>query len=467
MSMMNYTAPPTVARFMRSEAFVRAIMGPVGSGKSTGCLIEILRRMAEQSPAQDGKRHTRFAIVRQTLQQITQTVLKEFYTWAAPVTNYKISEKTIYLDFGDIKSEIHLIPLEDEQDQRRLLSMQLTGVWVNEFPEIDSNLIPSIAGRLGRYPSTAMGGPTWFGLVMDGNFPTEGGDWWKLMEVNTPPDWEIFKQPGGLSDGAENISNLPGGREYYERLSRGEHNANWVKRYVHAEYGDDPSGSAVFRESYRREFHTADSVEPVMGHPLLVGLDFGRDPCAVIGQMDHRGRLLILEEVINEDIGLELALAQRVRPVLMNERYRGRMIAVVGDPAGNQRSTAYEETTFDVLKRGGFVGMPAPTNNIERRLQAVEAFLLQQRDGGPAIIFDRGRCPVLLRGLGGGYRFAKHKNGQLKPTPEKNEYSHVSDALQYLCLAAHNGATGLILSRLTKAGRSQPVRPRVSAAGWT
>jgi len=421
--------------------------------------------MAEQAPAQDGKRHTRFAIVRQTLQQITQTVLKEFYTWAAPVTNYKISEKTIYLDFGDIKSEIHLIPLEDEQDQRRLLSMQLTGVWVNEFPEIDAALIPAIAGRLGRYPSRAMGGPTWFGMVMDGNFPTEGGEWHKLLELDVPEDWVVFKQPGGLTKDAENLENLPDGRVYYERLSRG-HSPNWIKRYVHAEYGDDPSGSAVFRDSYKSSFHCADDVTPVPGHPLLVGLDFGRDPCAVITQMDHRGRLLVLGEVINEDVGLELAIQRAIRPALQDRRYLGRMVAIVGDPAGAHRSTSYEETTFDVLKRSGLVGMPAPTNAIDRRLQAVEAFLLQQRDGGPAILIDRGRCPVLCRGLGGGYRYAKTKTGQIKPVPEKNQYSHVVDALQYACLAAHNGATGLILSRLTKAKRAQ-TGPRVSAAGWT
>ena len=67
---MIYSAPPTVAGFMRSTAFCRLIMGPVGSGKSTGCLMEVIKRAQQQTQGPDGVRRTRFAIVRATLQQI-------------------------------------------------------------------------------------------------------------------------------------------------------------------------------------------------------------------------------------------------------------------------------------------------------------------------------------------------------------------------------------------------------------
>ena len=82
MGNINYTAPPTCANFMESEAFIRLIAGPVGSGKTTACLFELFRRACEQAPAIDGFRYTRFAIVRQTLQQLKQTVLKEYHELA-------------------------------------------------------------------------------------------------------------------------------------------------------------------------------------------------------------------------------------------------------------------------------------------------------------------------------------------------------------------------------------------------
>lgn len=481
MATINYTAPPTCARFMRSQSFGRLIAGPVGSGKTTACLFELFRRACEQAPARDGLRYTRFAIVRQTLKQLKDTVLKDITSWLDGIAAYKVSDNTVYIQMGDVRSEWILIPLDSPEDQRRLLSMQLTGAWMSEAIEMDVGLVDALAGRLGRYPSAQLGGATWFGMIADTNMPTEGSDWHKFMDSNTPPDWVVFIQPGGLEANAENLNwltqtsetlklplddpkRIAQGRTYYERLARG-HGADWVRRYVHAQYGNDPSGTAVFRETFNRSFHVVEDLLVARSSPLIIGQDFGRDPCSVICQLDHKGRLLVLQEVIAEDIGLEMHLEKMLRPALMHERYLGRPIAMVGDPSGVSKSSIYEETTFDVLKRLGFNAFPAPTNDIDPRLRAIEAFLMGQRDGGPAILFDRDRCPVLVRAMAGGYRYAKTKQGVRKPLPEKNEYSHVIDALQYAALAAHGGMSGYFAKRM--AHRPRSTRPKMTAGAWT
>lgn len=463
MAQMVFNAPPTISSFMRSNAFVRMLLGPVGSGKSTGCLMEIVKRAREQAPAPDGIRHTRWAIIRQTLQQIKQTILKEFYVWLDPVTQYKVSENTLYLSFDDVRAEIHLIPLDDQQDVRRLLSMQLTGAFVNEAAEIDPDIIPAICGRLGRYPSAAQGGPTWFGLIMDSNFPNEGGDWHNLLENELPPDWQVFKQPGGLTKEAENIDHLPGGREYYERLARGQ-SAAWIQRYVHAQYGPDPSGSAVYKDAFTYSFHTFEELQPIPGRPLLVGQDFGRDPWSILCQVDHRGRFLILEEVEGTDIGLEQHLKLNLRPRIMDERYFGLPVAVIGDPSGVSKSSLYEESSFDMLKREGFMAWPAPTNDLDPRLRAVEAYLLAQQGGRPMLMIDRTRCPTITAAFRGGYRYGKMKSGQRKPVPEKNRYSHPMDGVQYAALAGHGGMVqGVIMNRL----KPKPRQAGFTSAAWT
>ncbi len=480
MASINYTAPPTCARFMQSASFGRLIAGPVGSGKTTACLFELFRRSCEQAPAPDGLRYTRFAIVRQTLKQLKDTVLKDITSWLDGIATYKVSDNTVYISMGDVRSEWILIPLDSPEDQRRLLSMQLTGAWMSEAIEMNVDLVDALAGRLGRYPSAQLGGATWFGMIADTNMPSEGSDWHKFMDTNVPPDWQIFIQPGGLEPTAENLNwltqtsetlKLPldhparvaQGRTYYERLARG-HGADWVRRYVHAQYGNDPSGTAVFRESFIRGFHVVEGLKPVNAQPLIIGQDFGRDPCSVICQLDHKGRLLVLQEVVAEDIGLEMHLEKALRPQLASAIYLGRPMAMVGDPSGVSKSSIYEETTFDVLKRLGFNAFPAPTNDIEPRLRAVEAFLLAQRDGGPAIMFDRDRCPTLIRAMAGGYRYAKTRAGARKPLPDKNEYSHIIDALQYACLAAHGGMSGYFAKRM--AHRPRVTRPRITAASW-
>lgn len=482
MPSINYTAPPTCALFMKSEAFGRLIAGPVGSGKTTACLFELFRRACEQTPAPDGIRYTRFAIVRQTLKQLRDTVLKDITEWLKGIATFKVSDNTVYITIGDVKSEWLLIPLEDSEDQRRLLSMQLTGAWMSECIEMDVGIISPLAGRCGRYPAANQGGCTWMGIIADTNMPSEGSPWHTFMEVKSPPDWQIFVQPSGMSDEAENLNwltqttetlklsidhpdRLAQGRRYYERFIR-SNTEDWCKRYVHAQYGDDPSGSAVFGKSFKSSFHVVDEVMPVSSYPLLIGLDFGRDPCAIICQPDHKGRLLVLEEIIAEDIGLELQLSRAIKPALMQERYLGRAIMIVGDPAGRQRSTLYEETSFDVVKRHGFSAYPAPTNDIDKRIASVEAFLLAQRDGGPALVIDRQRCPELIRALSGGYRYGKTRGGVRKPVPDKNKFSHIADAFQYACVAAHGGMSDMLASRLLGRKRNKSGGPRIQSAGW-
>ena len=368
------------------------------------------------------------------------------------------------------------------------MSAQLTGIWVNEFPEIDPGLFPSMAGRVGRYPPSAAGGASWFGIIADGNFPTEGGEWHELLELNRPPDWDVWKQPGGLSLGAENLGNLlqtpetvvlklddpkriAQGRSYYERLSR-QHSPAWKRRYVDAEYGDDPSGTAVYRETFKLHWHVAEELSPSPGHPLIVGQDFGRNPWSVICQLDHRGRLLVLEEVAGSDVGLELHLRQGLRPALGKDRYLGFPVMVVGDPAGMQRNSSYEETSFDLLRRAGFNAVPAPTNHIDSRLRAVESFLIGSSNAGPALMVDKGRCPTIVRGFAGGYRFAHTRHGQAKPTPDKDngDYSHPHDGLQYVACSVQNGITPMMATRMSGMGSRRfgvPAEQKVTAAGWT
>jgi hypothetical protein len=480
MATINYTAPKTCARFMKSQSFGRLIAGPVGSGKTTACLFELFRRACEQEPAPDGKRYTRFAIVRQTLKQLKDTVLKDITGWLEGIAEFKVSENTIYIRVGDVRSEWLLIPLDSPDDQRRLLSMQLTGAWLSESIEMDVGLISPLAGRVGRYPAANLGGATWFGLIADTNMPSIGSPWHKFM-TETPADWQVFVQPSGMAEDAENLEwltqtpetlklpiddpiRIKQGRTYYERFVR-SNSPDWCKRYVHAEFGDDPSGTAVYRESFKQSWHVVDDLEPVSSHPLILGLDFGRDPCAVICQADHRGRLLVLEEIIAEDIGLELQLQRAIKPALLSDRYVTRPVFIVGDPAGRQRSTLYEETSFDLIKREGLMAYPAPTNDIARRIGSVESWLLGSRDGGPAMLIDRQKCPTLIRALSGGYRYGKTRSGQRKPTPDKNEYSHVMDAFQYACVTAHGGMSDMIANRMRR--RERGGRQRVSAAAWT
>jgi hypothetical protein len=76
----DYTDVPTIKRFALSNKRVRCLMGPFSSGKSSGCVIEIVRLAHAQKPAQDGIRRTRFVVVRNCYDDQTE-VLTESRGW--------------------------------------------------------------------------------------------------------------------------------------------------------------------------------------------------------------------------------------------------------------------------------------------------------------------------------------------------------------------------------------------------
>jgi hypothetical protein len=483
---IDYSAPPTLCKFMKSNAFGRVAAGPVGSGKTTSCIIELLRRAMAQTKAADGYRYTRYAVIRQTLRQLKDTILNDARTWLQGLGEWKVSENTFHLNFGDVRSEWIFIPLEDAADQARLLSMQLTMAWISEAIECNFDIIAPISGRIGRYPSAARGNPTFCGIIADSNMPTDETDWAKFFQ-NPPSDWQVFRQPSGISPEAENLNyllqteatiklpfnhpeRLKQGRKYYERFLEmygSEH--NWVKRYVYAEYGPDPSGEAVFRATFKRDFHVVSDTFVVPGYPLVVGIDFGRNPWALICQVDHQGRLLVHEEVPATNVGLEKQVEEKLRPRLYSNKFIGSKIILVGDPSGIAKGTLGEETSFEALKRMGLPAFPAPSNAIDTRLRAVETLLSRQVNGKAALVINGTGCPFLVRALNGGYRFKKHKDGALRAIPEKFDvegFSHVADCLQYVCMVVHGGLVNSFARRLTPRYK-QPAPPQISVAGWT
>ena len=463
---LNFVTPPTIGKFMLDDSFVRLIMGPVGSGKSAGCFMELLRRARLQEPDKKGVRRTRMAIIRNTLQQLKQTCLADIEMWLNPIMTYKVSDSTIKIKFplGDgtmVESDWMMIPLDTKQDQQRLLSLNLTGAWVSEFREIDPSLISALSGRLGRFPSKAVAVPTWYGIVAETNPPDEDSEWYTLLEVERPPNWAFYKQPGGMDKDAENIENLPDG--YYDNLLA-NNNSDWADIHVHAKYGKSLGGQAVFRASFKPSFHivSSEDLQIIDAMPVMVGQDFGRTPASLIGQIDNRGRLVIHDELTSEDMGIEQFATTLLRPLLY-EKYWGQKIFMVADPKGRDKSQTNEDSPFDVLKRLGFDVHAAPTNNIDPRLRSVEQLLLHQVDGGPMLMISD-ECTVLNSAMKYWYRYRRKQTGVLEDKPEKTHpWSDVADCLQYMAMSTNANYLGKIMQAMNPPPRKPPPDKRA----WT
>lgn len=478
----RFIATPTMADFMESPKYVRVLAGPIGGGKSVCCAHDLMAWSTEQQPNSKGERKTRFLIVRNTADQLRSTTMKTVFDWFPPgvVGVWKATEKTLYVsarlsDGTVVKSEWMFIALDTPDDVRKALSLEATGLWGNECRELHPDVVDGLLMRVNRYPSPKDGGATRAGAIFDTNMPEDGSWWHDRMEANTPKNWGVFLQPSAcmpleqyvemnqgdppenlvfqdsegdswvIDENADNYSNLspnnPG--MYYRETGEGK-TKDFINVYLRVRYGRSLHGFPVYEQTFIPEKHIAQNdLLPLQSesYPLCIGLDFGRTPAAIIGQVTPRGRVHVLSEVIAENMGLEKFLEFRLKPHLY-ERYPGYPLFVAPDPAGAAKTQVGETSPFDVLRKMGFRLVTPRTNLVEPRISAVEGLLARFPDGEPGFLVDR-RCEKLVKGFRFGYRWKMNKKGDLDgKEPEKNEFSHPHDALQYFALAVDQGARG-------------------------
>jgi len=467
---LDFRKSPVVYDFLQSNKFVRGLMGPVGSGKSYACAAEVMMRAVRQKPSPiDGIRYSRFAIVRNSYPMLKTTTIKTWQDlfpentfgpmlWTPPITHHiRLPSRG---EAAGIDCEVIFLALDQPKDVRKLLSLELTGAWVNEARELPKAVIDGLTHRVGRYPTKRDGGATWNGIWMDTN-PMDDDHWWFKLSEKEKLDgiygWEFFKQPGGVIEAdadnlpenpeandhiysagrwwqinpkAENVNNLPAG--YYLQMLGGK-NLDWIRCYAEGKYTYVQEGRAVWPE-YDDNMMAGD-VDYDPSVPLQIGLDFGLTPAAVIGQRLTNGRWVVLDEIVTFDMGLERFGQQLLAE--MNAKYPKAQLMVWGDPAGMARDAIYEVTAFDFLRTLGLRAQPAPSNDFKVRREAAAMPMQRLIQGKPGLIVSR-ECKLLRKSLSGGYHFKRIAVGagheRFKDAPNKNEHSHVGDAFGYLML---------------------------------
>lgn len=445
--------PPTLERFHQSGAFYRGIMGPVRGGKSTGMCWEIMQRAQEQVPGADKVRRTRWVVVRSTYRELLDTTIKTWQDWFRPAQFGELNMNTmshkIEIDLPDktrLSCEVLFRALDRPDDVKKLLSMEVTGAWVNEARETPKGVIDVLGDRVGQYPALKDGGCTWRGVIMDTNPPDDDHWWYKLAEESRPDNWEFFRQPGGLVevDGvfgnnplAENTSNLES--DYY--LTRmGGKDADYIRVYYCNQYGFIKEGKPVYPE-YVDSVHCSETIlAPVPGVPIYVGLDFGLTPAATLAQHLPIGRWIVIDELVTEDMGA-VSFAKILKAKLLGE-YGSFEFEPWGDPSGDNRAQTDEVTPFQIMRANGVPARPAPSNDPVLRREAVVASMRAlAMDGKPAFLLSP-KCRVLRKAMAGGYYYKRVQvagEARFQDKAEKNKFSHVAESLQYLFLGAGEG----------------------------
>ena len=431
---LKFEASPTVSDFLAARDKHKILAGPVGGGKTSAAIIHTLMNAIHQEPDNDGIRRTRHLIVRNTVPMLKQTTIKSFLDWIPDGVfgKWLSSDKTYYMKFDDVEAEVLFMSLEDANDIRKLLSLETTTAFFNEFREINPDIVEGLIGtkRVGRYPSRKQGpGATYPCIIADTNMPAQDS-WHQQTMDGVIGNWKLFKQPSGRSEEAENLIYLPPG--YYDTEGLSD---EYVKTMIDCEYGTSREGLPVFRTTFIPDFHIASTpLRHINGEPLIIGMDAGLTPAAIIGQSVPGGRTHILNECWTppeNSMGMERFLTTRLLP-LLRSKYAGCPVQVVIDPAAMQRAQANEETVYEIIKKHGLNVVTAHTNKQDLRIGSAETMFAQQIEGKAALLIDK-TCVGLVAALKYGYKYAAKKDGEIEEKPLKNHPdSDIADAFTYL-----------------------------------
>lgn len=440
---VSYVASKTMTQFHDSDAFVRCIMGPIGSGKSVASIMEMMIKSCEQAPAEDGVRRTRWAVIRNTYRELADTTMQSFFDWFPKETGFwrAMDMKFTFLqtlpDGTSIEAEFLFRALDKPDDIKKLLSLELTGGWVNEAREAPKAVIDMLIGRLGRYPNKRDGGPTWFGLIMDTNNPDSDHWMYKLFEEDKPENHAVFHQPSGTSPEAENLENLPDG--YYINMQAGK-DQEWINVYVHGLYGFVQNGKPIYPEYHDDVHHTDEPLIINKDLTVYVGIDFGLTPAALFCQKNAAGRWLIFDELCTFDMGA-MSFGRLLKEKVLRD-YQGYEIEFYGDPAGEARAQSDETTPFQMLAANGINAWPAYTNDYAIRRESVAAALMRMDfTGKPGFVIGP-KAKLFRKGMAGGYKYKRMQvsgEDKFQDKPDKGRYSHVCEAGQYAFLGAGEG----------------------------
>lgn len=441
-----------VERFHNSDAQVRGIRGPFGTGKSVACFWEIFFRAQEMPPQADGVRRSRWAVIRNTYPELLTTSLNTYKDWFGGVSTIReaapiqaIMRAIVPDDDTKIELQIYFLALDRPDDVKKLLSLELTGAFINEARELPYAILTAARGRTARYPSKSdLDEPYWSGVIMDTNPPDDDHWWYKKAEEEKPDGFEFFSQPPALvkiaegqyigNPDAEYVRVQPKGINYWLDMVPGT-TQEWINVYLLGQYGTVMEGRPVFKE-YQDAIHFAGDLDWHKGLPLILGWDFGLTPSCVFMQCTASGQIRVLDELVSESMGIRQFSTQIVKPHLANH-YPGAIIQSYGDPAGVQRAQTDEKTCMDELKAAGIPTMPAATNEFVARREAVATPMLRTIDGEPGFVLSS-KCKILRRGFLGGYKYDRLQirgEERYKDVPSKNSYSHPQDALQYAALS--------------------------------
>lgn len=238
------------------------------------------------------------------------------------------------------------------------------------------------------------------------------------------------------------------------------------KSQFNREYGSSwvvYAGKPVYQD-FDEGFHIARGtiVVPRFAR-LIAGWDVGPNDVNIAWCLGVTGRdssVLIIDEVY-VDNGDMYGLCETAQEKLQLEwnKLGGFAIDLVDQAAFTKSKVVREGRAMaDVMREYGFQPQSSPEQAFGKRRNNVERLmtsLYKSIDGTHTPKFRvHERCELLIAALNGGYAYPEMsggRGGEFNPRPLKNRYSHIANAMEYLC-----SGLSLVSQRIAFQGKALP-----------
>lgn len=470
-----------------------AIMGPVGAGKTTACVMKRIlaacRAPVAWHPSDNvPTRMCRWIVLRDSFRSAEKTVLESWKQWfpkGYPGSRWvggndrPVTHTLRFLENG-IRVEIvtEFAGLNDIDIETLMKGREYSGGWLNEFDTHSEGALADIETRVGRYPSSdilltvaelealerklgrSIASARRLKVVLcDLNAPTIDNHAYKtlVVNINKTPGRKFYRQPGGRDINAENMFKLE--KDYYSTIIANNED-HVIRRLVDNEFGFSRAGKPVF-ESFEYTRHVARGL---IGFDdkldLIIGVDMSMNslnPAATFSQV-KAGRLVFIDELyLGHGVGAA-RFAEGLKMLLDTRYATARNIRIYIDPAAEYGADKEggQLTAMETLAR--ILGLPVlipagGSNELGLRLDAIKNELRGYLEPHSHMIICPVRCPLLIEGFNGKYHFVKKKAGdgkQYEEIPNKSHpHSDILDSAQYNALGIR-GRQGALLGTAGK-----------------
>lgn len=482
---MNAPAKPRLLRspgpvadaFLRSRAFIKIIIGPVGSGKTMAALQAGLMVGAKQGRVQDARgiwrRKARIGVIRESYPSLKSTTLKSWFNivpedkgfnWSPPYTHQfakvlkRDGESGRPSEILEMEYEFRGIGQQTVEEACR--GWEINAVMIDEADLQPADLVPFLTGRVGRFSDLDPANVVDPQIIVSMNMPDIDNHAYRLafdkeigemgaedaeqlqQALGGRPLIETFVQPGGMEPDAENLHNLHNGRGYYVlQIAANRHKKNYVDRMVHNKpvplmHGQPVNDGFVFTRHVRECLWDKR-------RKLIVGIDQGYSAAAVFLQRDGMGNIRTLREVVSVAPGGKAlikisaeAFGKRVRQKLLDDfpGIQPDQIKFVCDPAAfaaEDRPNDGKDWVKIVQKAIGLGKIHKAKSNAPALRNGAIWKAMETQDG----YYVDPSCKHLIKAHSGGYRYQKQEmsTGELRGNLEIADtiFTHVADGEQY------------------------------------